>query len=182
MTRRVGTAQIAFWVFAAAMGASLSSIFLVYTGQSITQVFFVTAAALVGVVVQSLPEKGPPPPTAGQKAQNATNYGEHNAKVYAESKTRLAKAEARWQRQVAALGSLRQSMKNPESFVLSTALEMDDGTLCVMYRATNSFNAIVPGQAVITATAIHTSDDTWNSRCGGKRGTDKTGMLAIHLQ
>ena len=40
----VGAAQIAFWVFAAAMGASLSSIFLVYTGQSITQVFFVTAA------------------------------------------------------------------------------------------------------------------------------------------
>ena len=41
----VGAAQIAFWVFAAVMGASLSSIFLVYTGQSITQVFFVTAAA-----------------------------------------------------------------------------------------------------------------------------------------
>ena len=41
----VGAAQLAFWVFAAAMGASLSSIFLVYTGQSITQVFFVTAAA-----------------------------------------------------------------------------------------------------------------------------------------
>ena len=41
----VGAAQIAFWVFAAAMGASLSSIFLVYTGKSITQVFFVTAAA-----------------------------------------------------------------------------------------------------------------------------------------
>ena len=41
----IGAAQIAFWVFAAAMGASLSSIFLVYTGQSITQVFFVTAAS-----------------------------------------------------------------------------------------------------------------------------------------
>lgn len=38
-------AQIAFWAFAAVMGLSLSSIFLVYTGQSITQVFFVTAAA-----------------------------------------------------------------------------------------------------------------------------------------
>ena len=37
-------------------------------------------------------------------------------------------------------------MKNPELFVLSTALEMDDGTLCVMYRATNSFDAIVPGK------------------------------------
>jgi uncharacterized protein len=45
----VGAAQLAFWVFAAAMGASLSSIFLVYTGQSITQVFFVTAAAFGGL-------------------------------------------------------------------------------------------------------------------------------------
>ena len=45
----VGGAQIAFWLFAAAMGVSLSSIFLVYTGQSITQVFFVTAAAFGGL-------------------------------------------------------------------------------------------------------------------------------------
>ncbi len=41
----VGTAQIAFWLFAAAMGLSLSSIFLIFTGESITQVFFATAAA-----------------------------------------------------------------------------------------------------------------------------------------
>jgi FtsH-binding integral membrane protein len=38
-------AQIAFWVFAGLMGLSLSSIFLVYTAQSITQTFFITAAA-----------------------------------------------------------------------------------------------------------------------------------------
>ena len=40
----VGAAQLAFWVFAAAMGASLSTIFLRYTAASISQVFFVTAA------------------------------------------------------------------------------------------------------------------------------------------
>ncbi len=40
----VGAAQIAFWLFAAVMGLSLSSIFLVFTGQSITQIFFITAA------------------------------------------------------------------------------------------------------------------------------------------
>ncbi len=45
----VGAAQISFWLFAAVMGASLSSIFLVYTGQSIVQVFFVTAAAFAGL-------------------------------------------------------------------------------------------------------------------------------------
>jgi uncharacterized protein len=42
-------AQLAFWLFAAAMGLSLSSIFLVFTGQSITQVFFITAAAFGGL-------------------------------------------------------------------------------------------------------------------------------------
>jgi FtsH-binding integral membrane protein len=41
----VAAAQGLFWAFAAVMGLSLSSIFLVYTGQSITQVFFVTAAS-----------------------------------------------------------------------------------------------------------------------------------------
>ena len=40
----VGTAQLVFWAFAAVMGLSLSSIFLVYTGASISKVFFITAA------------------------------------------------------------------------------------------------------------------------------------------
>jgi hypothetical protein len=45
----VGAAQIAFWAFAAVMGVSLSSILLVFTHQSIAQVFFVTAAAFAGL-------------------------------------------------------------------------------------------------------------------------------------
>lgn len=40
----VGAAQLTFWGFAAVMGLSLSSIFLVYTGASIAKVFFITAA------------------------------------------------------------------------------------------------------------------------------------------
>jgi FtsH-binding integral membrane protein len=44
-TMSVSGAQTAFWVFAGLMGLSLSSIFLVYTSQSIVQTFFVTAAA-----------------------------------------------------------------------------------------------------------------------------------------
>jgi FtsH-binding integral membrane protein len=38
------TAQALFWVFCAAMGASLVNIFLVYTQESIVRVFFITAA------------------------------------------------------------------------------------------------------------------------------------------
>jgi FtsH-binding integral membrane protein len=44
-----GTAQALFWAFAAVMGLSLSSIFLVYTGTSIAQTFFATAAAFGGL-------------------------------------------------------------------------------------------------------------------------------------
>ena len=39
------TAQLMFWAFAALMGVSLSSIFLVYTHTSIVRVFFITAAS-----------------------------------------------------------------------------------------------------------------------------------------
>ncbi|MBN2741341.1 MAG: Bax inhibitor-1/YccA family protein [Rhodobacteraceae bacterium] len=43
------TAQIVFWVFAALMGASISSIFLVFTGVSIAQTFLVTAISFAGL-------------------------------------------------------------------------------------------------------------------------------------
>ena len=36
-------AQTVFWIFASLMGLSLSSIFIAYTGASITRVFFITA-------------------------------------------------------------------------------------------------------------------------------------------
>ena len=38
------TAQTVFWVFAGLMGLSLSSILLIYTGLSVTRVFFITSA------------------------------------------------------------------------------------------------------------------------------------------
>ena len=39
------TAQVTFWIFAALIGLSLGSIFLVYTHTSIVRVFFITAAS-----------------------------------------------------------------------------------------------------------------------------------------
>ena len=39
----VSSAQTTFWIFASLMGLSLSSIFLFYTGASITRVFFITS-------------------------------------------------------------------------------------------------------------------------------------------
>jgi FtsH-binding integral membrane protein len=42
---RPATAQITFWIYAALVGLSLASIFLIYTHSSITRVFFITAAS-----------------------------------------------------------------------------------------------------------------------------------------
>ncbi|MEL7048542.1 MAG: Bax inhibitor-1/YccA family protein [Pseudomonadota bacterium] len=41
--------QAVFWAFAAVMGLSISSVFLVFTGASIAQIFFITAAAFAGL-------------------------------------------------------------------------------------------------------------------------------------
>jgi FtsH-binding integral membrane protein len=43
------TAKALYWAFAIVMGLSMSTIFLVYTGASIAQTFFATAAAFAGL-------------------------------------------------------------------------------------------------------------------------------------
>jgi FtsH-binding integral membrane protein len=42
-------AQTTFWIFAALIGLSLASIFIAYTPESITRVFFITAGAFAGL-------------------------------------------------------------------------------------------------------------------------------------
>src|SRR6476659_3870573 len=50
MTRmRTSTLQLLFWAFAGLMGLSMSTLFLAYTGTSIAQTFFATAAAYLGL-------------------------------------------------------------------------------------------------------------------------------------
>jgi FtsH-binding integral membrane protein len=46
---QTSTLKILFWAFSVAMGLSLSSIFLAYTGPSIATTFFATAAAFAGL-------------------------------------------------------------------------------------------------------------------------------------
>jgi hypothetical protein len=45
----LGAAQATFWGYAAVMGISMSSIFLVYTGSSIAEVFFITATTFLAM-------------------------------------------------------------------------------------------------------------------------------------
>jgi hypothetical protein len=83
-----------------------------------------------------------------------------------------------FQRYVALVATLKKSMKNPASFQLEQAMRIKEGTLCLQYRATNSFNAIVPSQAVIVNNKITVKDHSdnfagvWNKHCAGKSGDD----------
>jgi FtsH-binding integral membrane protein len=45
------TAQLLYWLFCAAMGASLTNIFLIYTHESIVRVFFITAATFAAMSI-----------------------------------------------------------------------------------------------------------------------------------
>ena len=45
------TAQALYWLFCAAMGASLTNIFLIYTSTSIVRVFFITAATFAAMSI-----------------------------------------------------------------------------------------------------------------------------------
>lgn len=45
----LATAQVTYWVYAATMGLSLAGIFMMYTGQSISRVFFITAGTFGGM-------------------------------------------------------------------------------------------------------------------------------------
>jgi hypothetical protein len=45
----LSAARLTFWAYAALVGLSLSGIFIVYTGQSIARVFFITAATFAAM-------------------------------------------------------------------------------------------------------------------------------------
>src|SRR5712692_7937594 len=46
---QTSTVQLLFWLFAAVMGLSMASIFLVFTGESIARVFFITAGTFAAM-------------------------------------------------------------------------------------------------------------------------------------
>lgn len=87
---------------------------------------------------------------------------------------KAAKEESNRKFQIAVKGALalREMMKNPDSFSLERVIRQTDGSLCYTYRAANSFNAIIPGQAVFspTQTAISGSaqfPSLWSKYCRG---------------
>jgi uncharacterized protein (UPF0254 family) len=96
-----------------------------------------------------------------------------------EDAAKRQKDEADFQAAVMLARALRDSMNNPASFKLEQAARMEDGSLCFSYRATNAFNAIMPGHAVHSGTRFLATgqkgfETLWRQKCGGKAGVDIT--------
>jgi hypothetical protein len=72
---------------------------------------------------------------------------------------------------IARTKALKQSTKNPASFELVEAIRMDDLALCITYRGTNSFNAVVTENKVLLK---DWKTGEWNKSCSGKTGADVT--------
>jgi hypothetical protein len=115
------------------------------------------------------------------KAQAEAKAAAISAKLKAEKAEADAKEKARkqveeehFQAGVRVALVLRESMKNPDSFNLESVTRTHEGSMCFNYRATNSFNAIIPGQAVIpfSGSAASTGDaqfiSKWNKFCANK--------------
>lgn len=74
--------------------------------------------------------------------------------------------------------AVKASLHNPASFDLASAVRTDAGALCLAYRGTNAFNAVVMNYAVSTPSGAVFSGSgrdvsaAWKRHCQGKRGAD----------
>src|SRR5579862_9905866 len=74
--------------------------------------------------------------------------------------------------------TLKNAMRNPDSFKLSSALVMSTGSVCYLYRAQNGFGGVDVGHAVFTATGNFKTDESdgfatlWHKECAKKMGQE----------
>lgn len=75
--------------------------------------------------------------------------------------------------------AMRMVAKNPKSFELVSIVYIEKSdTACMVYRATNSFNAVVTES--VAANGAGKAVD-WNANCAGQSGTDWTKRVKANL-
>lgn len=80
--------------------------------------------------------------------------------------------EKEFQTVVGSLVWIKENMKNPKSFELVSAQMIGGKALCIEYRGTNSFNAVVLNRRVITDNVNSAESKDWNRECAGRSGKD----------
>ena len=78
---------------------------------------------------------------------------------------------------IAARGAeaLKESMRNPDSFKLSSAFFMPNNAVCYQYRAQNGFGGMNVEEAVLTPkNALRNDRASWARYCAGRKGKNRT--------
>lgn len=126
-------------------------------------VFLVIASIAFGVYIVTKEPSTPAPP---QPPETPEQIAAKEAK------------ERRFQAVAAYALALKQAMKNPDSFRLVQAIRMDSGSICFVYRGTNSFGAVVTEHVVVTSKGSQRSQGAWKKECEGKSGEDFSSLRA----
>jgi hypothetical protein len=76
--------------------------------------------------------------------------------------------EANFQKVVAAAKWAKRTAKDPSSFQLEYAGMTSSGTVCLEFRAKNSFGAVVPGRYIMSDTVSGDTAALWNKHCANQ--------------
>ena len=83
-----------------------------------------------------------------------------------------SKKEADFQNVVRVAKWAKGRSKNPDSFTLTYGGITQAGTVCIEFRGTNSFNAVVPGRYIMSDSVSGDTVQLWNKHCANKPITD----------
>lgn len=110
----------------------------------------------------------PPPPAPPMTAE------EQAAQIEFKVAQRIQEAKDReaLSRVLQAVAIIKESMKNPASFDLVSAILVEGDAVCLVYRGTNSFNATITEQAAAMGAVVSKSPKQWNKYCADKTGTE----------
>lgn len=106
----------------------------------------------------------PVPMTAEERAEQAAAHQRH---LLQKQKDREALGSV-----LQAVATVKANLKNPASFELVSATLVADSVVCLVYRGTNSFNAIITEQATAMGVVVSKSAKQWNKYCADQSGQD----------
>jgi hypothetical protein len=94
-----------------------------------------------------------------------------SSRKQAERTPEQIESDAKFSRDVGMLKAFSRTLHNPDSLKIESVIRLPDDSLCVEYRATNKFNALILSQLVILKDG---KIGVWNTHCAGKSGVNIT--------
>ena len=104
---------------------------------------------------------------------------ESNLHKTPEELAKIEKEEREFQSAVVAVRNLKNAMNNPKSFELVDAIFTTEGTLCIVYRASNAFGGIITKNYVVSDKVSSGTSEAWNRHCANKPGRDLKHIRAV---